>query len=61
MDQRSPPLKWNKKEEKLRDQFPDLQEEDLNFEEGNQEQLISQLQNKLGKSRNEVKLILKRL
>lgn len=55
------PLKWNKKEEKLRDQFPDLKEKDLNFNDSDKDQVISRLEEILGKSRNEVKLILKRL
>jgi hypothetical protein len=50
---------WNKKEEKLRARYPDLTEEDLIYEKGNEKQLIRNIQQKLGKSRYEVKQVIK--
>jgi uncharacterized protein YjbJ (UPF0337 family) len=50
---------WNSAREALLGRFPDLSEEDLIYEEGNEEQLVKNLQEKLGKSRNEIKQLLK--
>ena len=55
------PTTWTKKKEKLRDRYPELQEEDVIYQKGNEEQLISHLQEKLSKPRGEIKQILKSL
>lgn len=59
MDKNSTPTTWNKKKERLRDRYPNLTNEDLMYEKGNEEQVIRNLQEKLGKPRSEVKQILK--
>jgi hypothetical protein len=62
MNNESTVERWNRKGERLRDRYPDdLTEEDLIYEEGNEEELISRFQQKLGKPRSEVKQIIKSL
>lgn len=61
MQKEPTPTAWNKKKEKLKDRFPNLTEEDLIYPTGEKEQLIRNLQENLGKSRSEVKQIIKSL
>lgn len=61
MQKEPTPTAWNKKKEKLKDRFPNLTEEDLIYPAGEKEQLIRNLQEKLGKPRSEVKQIIKSL
>lgn len=45
---------WNELKGKLKQQYADLTDDDLLFEEGKEEELIGKLQKKLGKTREEV-------
>lgn len=45
---------WNQLKGKLKEQYGDLTDNDLVYEEGKEDQLIGRLQEKLGKSREEV-------
>lgn len=46
--------KWNEIKGKLKQQYADLTDDDLLYEEGQEDRLIGKLQQKLGKSRDEV-------
>lgn len=46
--------KWNEIKGKLKQQYADLTDDDLLYEEGEEDKLIGKLQQKLGKSRDEV-------
>ncbi|KAA2241875.1 CsbD family protein [Chitinophaga agrisoli] len=45
---------WNELKGKLKQQYADLTDDDLLYEEGQEDRLIGKLQQKLGKSREEV-------
>jgi uncharacterized protein YjbJ (UPF0337 family) len=51
--------KWNEVKGKLKQQFADLTDDDLLYEEGQEDRLIGNLQQKLGKTRDEVIKLLK--
>ena len=46
--------KWNEIKGRLKQQYADLTDDDLMYEEGQEDQLIGKLQQKLGKTRDEV-------
>ncbi|MBS0026842.1 CsbD family protein [Chitinophaga sp. 22321] len=46
--------KWNELKGTLKQQYADLTDDDLLYEEGQEDKLIGKLQQKLGKSREEV-------
>ncbi|WP_298738135.1 CsbD family protein [uncultured Chitinophaga sp.] len=46
--------KWNEIKGRLKQQYADLTDDDLLYEEGEEDRLIGKLQQKLGKSRDEV-------
>ncbi|SMO68283.1 CsbD family protein [Fodinibius sediminis] len=50
---------WNKIKGKLKEEYGELTDDDLVYEEGKEDQLIGKLQEKLGKTRDEVKAILR--
>ncbi|TCK85818.1 CsbD family protein [Albibacterium bauzanense] len=45
---------WNQIKGKVKQSYADLTEDDLLYEEGKEDELIGRLQNKIGKSRDEV-------
>ena len=51
--------KWNEIKGALKQQYADLTDDDLLYEEGQEDKLIGKLQRKLGKSREEVISLLK--
>jgi uncharacterized protein YjbJ (UPF0337 family) len=51
--------KWNEIKGKIKQQYADLTDDDLLYEEGQEDRLIGNLQQKLGKSRDEVIKLLK--
>ncbi|MEZ2445200.1 CsbD family protein [Chitinophaga sp. RCC_12] len=51
--------KWNEIKGTLKQQYADLTDDDLLYEEGQEDKLIGKLQQKLGKSRDEVIDLLK--
>lgn len=55
------PKPWKKKKEVLKKQYTSLSDEDLKYEKGKENQLISRIQQKLGKTKDEVKRIIKQL
>ena len=42
---------WNSVKAKIQDAYPDLTEEDVRYEDGREEELLENLQNKTGKDR----------
>ena len=46
--------KWNELKGKIKQAHADLTEDDLQYEEGKDEELLGRLQTKLGKGRDEV-------
>lgn len=53
--------KWNETKGKLKEKYAVLTDDDLAYEEGQEDQLVGHLQEKLGKSKKEVKDILRDL
>lgn len=51
--------KWNQAKGKLKQSYGSLTDDDLQYEEGKEDELIGRLQDKLGKSREEVREILR--
>lgn len=52
---------WNETAGKLKQQFADLTDDDLLLKEGKEEELIGRLQNKLGKTKKELRKIVLKL
>jgi uncharacterized protein YjbJ (UPF0337 family) len=52
---------WNEQKDKLRTQFPTLTGEDLQYEEGKRDEMLTRVQDKLGKTREELDTILSTL
>jgi len=52
---------WMEKKPKLQEQFPELTEDDLKFEEGKHSELYERVQNRLDKTHFEVKSIIENL
>lgn len=51
--------KWNQVKGKLKQSYASLTDDDLQYQEGKEDELIGRLQDKLGKSRDEVRKILR--
>lgn len=51
---------WNETKGKLKQQFSKLTDDDLMFVEGKEEELIGRIQKRLGKSKDEVREILRK-
>lgn len=51
---------WNETKGKLKQQFSKLTDDDLMFVEGKEEELIGRIQKRLGKSKEEVREILRK-
>lgn len=45
---------WNRMKGKLKEEYGELTDNDLQYTEGKEDQLVGRLQEKLGKSRDEV-------
>jgi len=52
---------WNELAGKLKQQFANLTDDDLLFQKGKEEELIGRLQNKLGKTKEEIHKIISKL
>ncbi len=46
---------WNQVKGKLKEKYGELTDDDLQYSEGKEDQLLGRLQKKLGKSRDEVR------
>lgn len=49
---------WNELKGKLKEKYAELTEDDLTYEEGKEDQLIGNIQQKLGKTKDEIKAII---
>lgn len=52
---------WNEQKDKLKVQFPTLTDEDLQYEEGKRDEMLTRIQVKLGKTNEEMDLIISAL
>ncbi len=52
---------WNILKGKLKQQFGNLTDDDLTFVKGKEEELIGRLQNKIGKTKQEIRDLLSKL
>ena len=52
---------WNQIKGKLKEEYGELTDDDLQYQEGKEDQMIGHLQEKLGKSKDEVKRIIDRV
>ncbi|QBR12848.1 CsbD family protein [Sphingobacterium sp. CZ-2] len=46
--------KWDVVKERIREEFPDIPEEDFNYQEGKEEDVYGRFQQRFGKSRQEI-------
>lgn len=53
--------KWHEVKGKLKQNYSELTDDDLRYQEGQEEELVGRLEQKLGKSRDEVVKMLKNL
>ena len=54
-------LNWNDQVRKLKEKFSSLTDQDLYFEQGKMEEMISRLQRKVGKTKHELYQIITKL
>lgn len=52
---------WNETAGKLKQQFANLTDDDLLYKKGKEEELLGRLQNKLGKTKEELRKIISKL
>lgn len=52
---------WNETKGKLKEKYAILTDNDLAYEEGKEDQLLGRLQQKLGKSREEVREMIRKI
>lgn len=52
---------WNEVKGKLKQKYGDLTNDDLEYTEGQEDELIGRLQKKLGKSRDEIRKMIRSL
>ena len=55
------PVSWNEQKAKLKARFAILTEADLNFTEGKKEQMLNKVQEKLGRTKEELEKIISAL
>jgi uncharacterized protein YjbJ (UPF0337 family) len=54
-------ISWNDQARKLKEKFSILTDKDLNFEQGKMEEMITRLQEKVGKSKHEIYQLITKL
>jgi len=52
---------WNEMKGKLKQKFGNLTDDDLTFADGKEDELLGRLQNKLGKSKEDIRKMIERL
>jgi uncharacterized protein YjbJ (UPF0337 family) len=52
---------WNETAGKLKQRYANLTDDDLLFKEGKEEELLGRLQNKLGKTKEEIRKMISKL
>ena len=53
--------KWEEQKDKLRSRFPELTDEDLNFDQTKEDEMLGKLYDKLNKTVDELRLIMESL
>lgn len=53
--------KWNEIKGKLKQTFPDLTDDDLEYEEGKEEEMLGKIQQRTGKTKDEVRAEIQRI
>lgn len=61
MNKTTQPKPWSKKKEILKKRYASLSDEDLTHKKGHEDQLLNRIQRKLGKSKEEVVSLIKKL
>lgn len=61
MNKTTKPKPWSQKKEILKKRYASLSDEDLTHKKGNEDKLLSRIQQKLGKSKEEVVRLIKKL
>jgi len=54
MDDKELRMRWPELKTKIKQQYPDMTEEELLYEIGKEEELLKRLQDRLGKNRKEI-------
>jgi hypothetical protein len=49
---------WNEKKEKLKEKYPEIKDEDLQYSEGKEKVMLEMLSYKLGKTEQELQFII---
>ncbi len=49
---------WNEKKQKIKEKYPLVTDEDLNFYEGKEKEMVEMLGYKLGKTKEELQIII---
>ena len=52
---------WNQAKGKLKQQYANLTDNDLLFEEGKEDELLGRLQKKIGKTKEEIRMMIEKL
>jgi uncharacterized protein YjbJ (UPF0337 family) len=52
---------WNEAAGKLKQKFANLTEDDLLFHEGKEEELLGKLQKKIGKTKDQIRTLIKKI
>ncbi|MFP4042479.1 MAG: general stress protein CsbD [Bacteroidales bacterium] len=52
---------WNERKDKLKEKFPSISDEDLDFHKNKEKEMIERLEYKLGKSKDELRKIINTL
>lgn len=52
---------WNKIKGKLKEKYGELTDDDLKYTEGKEDQLLGRLQQKLGKSKDEIRKMISKI
>ena len=55
MERNDPRIDWEQSKQRIKEQYPHMKDEDLHFEPGKEEELLERLQEKLGKTKKEIR------
>jgi len=55
MEQKDLGKNWEESKQRIKAHYPHVKDEDLNFEPGKEEELLERLQEKLGKTKKEIR------
>ena len=55
MEQRDLSTNWEQSKQKIKREYPHVKDEDLHLEPGKEEELLERLQQKLGKTKKEIR------